>query len=153
MGRWWKTEITSGPTAPARFCPWEPHLFKKRLFMSWGTGLIFVPISMYIWEGGKMGSECFLQYKAKTLCSRCYFAVWQRVGAQKLCVPDVFFFFFLFIGIFPSRASGNLHSSHSVRQLSVPYCINPSNLLCVCLNIRLSSVLAAALRWENTSRN
>lgn len=29
MARWWKMEITSGPTARARFCPWEPHLFKK----------------------------------------------------------------------------------------------------------------------------
>lgn len=126
------------------------HIYLKKTFYVMGPRLIFVPISMNIWSREKKnGCEFFLEYKAKTVCSRCYFTVWQRGGAQKPCVLDVFF---LYRG-FTSRAAGNLHSSHRFLQLSVPYCINPSHLSCVCLNIRLSSAFAAALRWENTSRN
>lgn len=151
MVHWWKMEITSGPTAPARFCPWEPHLFKKD-FLCHGARADFCA-HFYVYLGGKKWVWILFTIQSKnSLYQMLLHSLTAGRCSEALCLGCFFFFFFLYRD-FPSRASGNLHSSHSILQLSVPYCINPSNLLCVCLNIRLSSVLAAALRWENTSRN
>lgn len=103
MVRWWKMEITSGPTAPARFCPWEPHLFKKRLFYVMGPGLIFC-VHFYAYLGKWVW--ILSEYKAKTVCSRCYFTALQFESSKVLSVLICLGWFFFLIG-FTSRVAGN----------------------------------------------
>lgn len=126
---------------------------KKAFFNVLWPRLIFVPISMRIWENVSV----FFQDTKQTVYSRYYFI---QTALHFDCIAvrssESLYVLAVFWSDLPQGRleTKHLHSSHTILQLSVPHCINPCNLSCVCPIIRLSSVLPEAfcLSTEKTPR-
>lgn len=124
------------PPVLVRFYSWEPHILRK-LFLCLVTKQIFEPISMINWESVSV----FFKDTKQTVYSRYYYfqtvSFWNVIAVRNSESLHMCWLFFDLTCLKDVWRWNICIHPNIILQLSVPYCINPSNLLCVCPVIRL----------------